>query len=77
MGSLPWRVSSPDIPQLEYFRIYNQWGELIYETHRLNEGWDGNHRGILQNTGVFIWTAKGKDIKGNVITDKGSFVLIR
>jgi gliding motility-associated-like protein len=63
--------------ELDYFRIYNQWGELIYETHRLNDGWNGTRGGILQNTGVFIWTAKGKDIKGNVITDKGSFVLIR
>ena len=63
--------------QLDYFRIYNQWGEFIYETHRLNDGWDGTRGGILQNTGVFVWIARGKDIKGNVITDKGSFVLIR
>jgi len=63
--------------ELDYFRIYNQWGKLIYETHRLNDGWDGTHGGIVQNTGVFVWIARGKDIKGNVITDKGSFVLIR
>ncbi|MEO9022987.1 MAG: gliding motility-associated C-terminal domain-containing protein [Ginsengibacter sp.] len=63
--------------KLDYFKIYNQWGELIYETHRLNDGWDGFRAGILQNPGVFVWIARGKDINGNVITDKGSFVLIR
>jgi len=63
--------------ELDYFRIYNQWGELVYETHRLNDGWNGIYRGNLQNTGVFAWIAKGKDIMGKVITDKGSFVLIR
>ena len=63
--------------KLDYFKIYNQWGQLVYETHRLNDGWDGFRGGILQNPGVFVWIAKGKDINGNVITDKGSFVLIR
>jgi gliding motility-associated-like protein len=63
--------------ELDYFRIYNQWGELVYETRRLNDGWNGIYKGNLQGTSVFIWIAKGKDITGNVITDKGSFILIR
>jgi gliding motility-associated-like protein len=63
--------------ELDYFRIYNQWGELVYETHRLNDGWSGIYKGNLQGTGVFVWIAKGKNITGNVITDKGSFILIR
>ena len=62
---------------LEYFRIYNQWGELVFQTPHLNDRWDGNYKGVSQKTGVFVWIAKGKDIKGNVITDKGTITLLR
>ena len=62
---------------LIYFRIYNRWGELVYETGRLNEGWDGTIKGNLQNGGAFVWVAQGKDINGKIVTDKGSFILIR
>ncbi|MEO6818530.1 MAG: gliding motility-associated C-terminal domain-containing protein [Ginsengibacter sp.] len=62
---------------LEYFRIYNRWGELVYQTQRINDSWDGNYKGTIQNMGAFVWIAKGKDIKGNVVTDKGSFILVR
>jgi gliding motility-associated-like protein len=58
------------------FKIYNQWGQLMFETHRLNDGWDGTLEGTLQNTGIFVWVAEGTDIKGNLVKDKGTFVLL-
>lgn len=63
--------------ELSYFRIFNRFGELIYETRKLNDGWDGTLKGVLQNPGTFVWVAEGKDINGNLVKDKGSFVLIR
>ncbi len=63
--------------ELDYFKIYNQWGELVFETRRINDGWDGTMKGFPQNAGVFVWIAQGKDISGNVIADKGRFILIR
>ena len=63
--------------QLSYFRIYNRWGQLVFETHQLNDGWNGIYNGQLQDTGTFVWVAEGKDIKGNKVSDRGSFVLIR
>lgn len=63
--------------ELNYFKIYNKWGELVFETRQLNEGWNGVYKGVMQNTGTYIWIAQGKDITGNIISDKGSFTLIR
>lgn len=63
--------------QLNYFRIYNRWGQMVFETNKLNDGWDGTWRGVLQQTGTYIWMAEGKDILGTTIKDKGNFVLIR
>ena len=62
---------------LSNFSIYNKWGELVFETSKLNTGWDGIYKGVLQNTGSFIWFAAGKDINGKSIKDRGSFTLIR
>ena len=63
--------------QLTFFRIFNRYGELIYETHRLNDGWNGKYRGTMQPDGAFVWMAEGKDINGKRIAAKGSFVLIK
>lgn len=62
---------------LNYFRVFNRHGQLVFETHRLNDGWDGRWKGILQDTGGFVWIAEGKDINGKLVTDKGSFILVK
>jgi gliding motility-associated-like protein len=62
---------------LSNFSIFNKWGEMVFKTSKLNTGWDGIYKGVLQNTGSFIWLAEGKDINGNSIRDRGSFTLIR
>jgi gliding motility-associated-like protein len=38
------------------FRIYNNWGELIFTSTRQNLGWDGTRDGKLQPIGVYVWT---------------------
>ena len=62
---------------LNYFRIYNKWSQLVFETRKMDDGWNGFYKGALQNTGSYVWIAEGRDIKGNLVTDKGSFVLLR
>jgi gliding motility-associated-like protein len=69
-------VKGIGITMLDYFRIYNQWGKLVFETNRLNTGWDGRINGVSQNTAAFVWIARGKDLSGRTISDKGTFVLI-
>lgn len=60
-----------------YFRVFNRWGQLVFETHRVNDSWDGFVNGQLQPSGTYVWIAQGKDLLGKVIQEKGSFVLIR
>jgi gliding motility-associated-like protein len=63
--------------QLNYFRIFNRWGQLVFQTSTLTEGWDGTMKGAPQPTGTYVWMAEGKDLMGTIIKDRGSFVLIR
>jgi hypothetical protein len=61
----------------EYFRIYNRYGELVFETSMPSDKWNGYFKGKLQDTGNFVWVAAAKDRDGIAIFKKGNVTLIR
>lgn len=65
------------ITQLNFFRIYNRWGQLVFETKELEKGWDGTINGVPQASGTFVFVTQGVDYTGKVIFKKGTCVLIR
>ena len=36
------------------FRIYNRWGELIFKTNQISEGWDGRVNNQMAEIHVYI-----------------------
>ena len=60
-----------------YFAIFNRWGEKVYETREINQGWDGNFRGINQSNDVFVWICHFQFEGMEKKTEKGSLILIR
>jgi gliding motility-associated-like protein len=36
-------------------QIFNNWGQLLFETRDYNSGWDGRFNGIPLNHGVYAW----------------------
>ena len=60
------------------FRIYNRWGELVFESHRLEDGWDGTYKGSPQEMEVYTFTLEGR-YKNGVIAPvrKGNITLLR
>lgn len=65
------------IRTLNYFRVFNRWGELLYSTTTINEGWDGTYQGREQPADTYVWMASGIDFAGNLINKKGTVALIR
>lgn len=63
--------------QLNFFRVYNRFGQLIYQTQRPGDGWDGKFGGMPQDPGTFVYVAQAVDYTGVVVNQKGSFILIR
>ncbi|MXV17879.1 gliding motility-associated C-terminal domain-containing protein, partial [Hufsiella ginkgonis] len=59
------------------FRIYNQWGQLIFQTTSQPQGWDGTHKGELQPSGVYVYYADISFSTGKTITQKGTISLLR
>ncbi len=70
------KVYGTSIKNVE-MRVFNQWGELVFETRDKDNGWDGTQAGKQQPIGVYIYVAKITLINGRVDTKKGSVTLIR
>jgi len=49
-----------EIVNIEVLRIYNRWGELIFETTDMNNKWDATFRGKLVNPGVYVYYVSGQ-----------------
>jgi len=65
------------IKTLNYFKVYNRLGELVYSTTVQKQGWDGTFKGKPQDPGVFVWITEGVDYLGKTLYRKGSVTLIR
>ena len=65
------------VSSLEYFRVYNRLGQLVYSTTRMGQGWDGRVQGKLQESNTYIWMVQGTDYTGRPIFKKGTMILIR
>lgn len=63
--------------QIDYFHVYNRWGQLVFSTAANKHGWDGTLSGKLQNSGIYVWAVKAIDYTGKPYTQKGTAVLIR
>lgn len=63
---------------VDYFRVYNRWGQLLYESTNIIEGWDGTYKGVLQEVGSYVYLLGGRSTVGqNPIQMGGNFTLMR
>lgn len=62
---------------IEYFNVYNRWGQMLFSTRQNGKGWDGRINGVLQSTGTYVWAAQAIDYLGKPYFQKGIFTLIR
>ncbi len=73
-----FRPVSLGLKSLDVFRIYNRWGQLIYnDTNIESEGWDGTYKGNKQEPATYVWHAEGTDYRNEKLKRKGYVVLIR
>jgi gliding motility-associated-like protein len=72
-----FRITVPGLKQLYYIRIFDRWGNLVFQTSDIHKGWDGALKGVDQPTGTYVWIVKAIDYKGNTLFKKGTVTLIR
>ncbi len=72
-----FRVPKQNKNSLVKLVIYNRWGQKVFETTEVDNGWDGNYKGIKQPVGSYVYLLRMKTISGRPIDSKGVFTLIR
>jgi gliding motility-associated-like protein len=59
------------------FRVYDRWGEKVFETSDASIGWDGYLRGEKANVAVYVYTVDATRIDGVQVQKQGNVSLIR
>ncbi|MES2139781.1 MAG: PKD domain-containing protein [Bacteroidota bacterium] len=57
--------------------IFNRWGEEIFESLDIKQGWDGYYRGAICQQDVYVWKAYVKLNNGKEFNKNGSVTLLR
>ncbi|MFB6455133.1 PKD domain-containing protein [Chitinophaga sp. Hz27] len=65
------------IVKMNYFRVYDRWGKLMYSSTEYMKGWDGTVNGNPAGIGTYVWIVEGVDINQNTISQKGTVTLVR
>lgn len=60
-----------------YFVVYSRWGQKLFESHDVHDGWDGTFKGKPCQNGVYDYYLKGRCIDGQLLEMKGNVMLIR
>lgn len=63
--------------KLNYFRIFNRWGAMVYSTESMDGGWDGSYNGVPGDISTYYWVVSATDINGNEVIQKGDLILLR
>jgi gliding motility-associated-like protein len=58
-------------------RVYNQWGQFIYQSLQVQNGWDGTYKGQLQPNGVYVYYIDITLADGTKTMRKGTITLLR
>jgi gliding motility-associated-like protein len=72
-----FRPRSVGYSEITFFRVFSRWGEMVYESNQIGDGWDGTHKGQLCEIGAYYWVLGVKNRFGQTEMIKGDVTLIR
>jgi gliding motility-associated-like protein len=58
-------------PKEYVMRIFNRWGEELFETSDINTGWDGRFEGALVPEGAYLYTIRGANKSSGFFNKSG------
>jgi gliding motility-associated-like protein len=63
--------------KLNYFRVFDRWGKMLFQTTTERPGWDGRINGEKQAIKTVIWMVEAVDVDGVVHKEQGTTVLLK
>ncbi len=76
-GANRFGILNNQLTQLNYFRIFNRWGAVVFETTNPANFWDGTFNGKPAPADVYVWIADGFCQSGKAVKKKGNVTLLR
>ncbi len=65
------------IASIEFWEVFNRWGDLVFVTNDLSATWDGTFNGNHLPIGVYFYKIAAKDFKDDEIYKEGNVTLLR
>jgi gliding motility-associated-like protein len=72
-----FKIKYEGISDISLLRIYNRWGELIFETKNVETLWDGTFRGEKLNPGVYVYYFEGHCLDDKLFTKTGNITILK
>jgi gliding motility-associated-like protein len=66
-----------NVVKLEYFKIFNRWGQVVFETTDPIKKWDGTQNNIQLPPDNYVWIVDGYCDNGKRIKKQGTVLLVR
>jgi gliding motility-associated-like protein len=70
-------IENYQLNKLDYFRVFDRYGQMVFETTNPNIKWDGLFNSIPQPMGTYVWMAEGICNNGRKVRRTGNVTLIR
>ncbi len=64
------------IRELLEFSVYNRWGERIYWSNDMEQGWDGTYKGVMQPAETYFYYVRVRMFSEEIFEKSGSTTLI-
>lgn len=69
-------VKGQDVKNMD-FKVFNRWGELVFETNDISNGWNGIYKGAPQEMEVYVWMLSATFSNGKATVKTGNVTLLR
>lgn len=70
------RVIGPGL-KLKFFRVFNRFGQMMFETTEAGRGWDGSFKGKPQPEDTYVWVLMAEKSDGSPLEGKGFVIITR
>jgi gliding motility-associated-like protein len=59
------------------FAVFDRWGNKVFETTNINDGWNGTYHGKPMEMGTYVWYLNATLYSGKVMNEHGNVAIIR
>ena len=72
-----FKVRTASVLKTMHLEIYNRWGNKVFETNNLTDGWNGTYKGQPAPFDTYGYYFTGECLQGEKITLKGNVTILR